>query len=135
MHPTNPDNLMALAGLIHTSLDMRSMFQMPFHFSAATLKHMKFLGILPNDLVNMARFVGDDQKLAEEELQCVQDMPDRESFRTRSFWHVWNLTLVNFGHISRFRETAEGLVLKARVDAMAQCHTEAGPACPGPRAP
>ena len=29
LHPANPDDLMALAALIHTSLDIRSMFLIP----------------------------------------------------------------------------------------------------------
>jgi hypothetical protein len=95
------------------------MFSIPFQFSAATLRHMKFLGIGRDSLVNTCHFAGDDQRLAEEELEYVQDMPDRESFRTRTFWYARNVTLVSFGHTSRFRETAEGLVLAARAEALA----------------
>ena len=118
-HPAYPDNLTALAALIHTSLDIRSMFSIPFHFSAATLKQMKFLGIRPESLVNMMHYISDDQKLTEEELKYVQGMPDREASRTRILWYARNVTLVSFGHVSRFRETAEGLVLTARVKALA----------------
>ena len=64
-------------------------------------------------------YASDDQKLAETELEYVQGMPDRESFRTRNLWYARNMTLVGFGHVSRFRGTAEGLVVTARTEALA----------------
>ena len=114
-HPAYPSDLASLSALIHASLDIRSTFSIPFRFSPAVLKQMKFLGIKKDNLVNTMHYVSDDQKLTGDELKYVQDMPDRESFRTRNLWYARNTTLVGFGHVSRFRKTAEGLVMTARV--------------------
>jgi len=118
-HPAYPSDLASLSALIHASLDIRSSFSIPYRFSPAVLKQMKFLGVKKDSFVNTMHYASDDQKLKEDELKYVQDMPDRESFRSRNLWHARNTTLVSFGHVSRFRSTAEGLVVKARAEALA----------------
>jgi len=118
-HPAYPSDLASLSALIHASLDIRSTFSIPFRFSPKVLGQMKFLGIKKDNLVNTMHYVSDDQKLTGDELKYVQDMPDRESFRTRNLWFARNTTLVGFGHVSRFRKTAEGLVVTARAEAVA----------------
>ena len=118
-HPAYPSDLASLSALIHASLDIRSTFSIPFRFSPKVLGQMKFLGIKKDNFVNTMHYDADDQKLTGDELKYVQDMPDRESFRTRNLWYARNTTLVGFGHVSRFRKTAEGLVVTARAEAMA----------------